>query len=83
MGWSSGWWRLSRPSPSLANRPERRGRKKRVMTTMSAKLKLSFENLLVEAEKRYRGAGGGGGIRATAARRGRPGGTREVDAFPI
>jgi len=53
------------------------------MTTMSAKLKLSFENLLVEAEKRYRGAGGGGGIRATAARRGRPGGTREVDAFPI
>jgi hypothetical protein len=31
------------------------------MTTMSAKLKLSFENLPVEAEKRYRGGGGGGG----------------------
>jgi len=61
-------WRLSRPSLSLANRPERRGRKRRVMTTMSAKLKLSFENLLVETEKRYGGgggAGGGGGVGRT------------------
>jgi len=39
------------------------------MTTMSAKLKLSFENLLVEAEKRYRG-GGGGGIRGNSSEEG-------------
>ena len=66
------------------------------MTTMSAKLKLSCENMLVEAEKRHRGGGGagggggggGGGIRVNssdqaAAEGTKAGGTRDFDAFPI